>query len=282
MSEDCNIFEILPPDLDIRILDIGAMAINDDNVAYQKLLAHPGTQLIGFEPDPEQCAILNSQAGGRQKYYPYFIGDGSRRKFYTTNTRMTSSLYEPNTELLSKFTHLANLVQVVATEEIQTTRLDDLREMIPDIDLLKIDVQGASLDVFRGGTELLKQAVMIQTEVEFMPLYKNQPLFADVDQHLRAAGFSFVRFANLCGRCYAPFTMNNNNWEPLCQIMWTDAIYVRDIMHLDRVSPDKLLRLAAILHANYRFFDLAYTILQAYDRLTTQSLAPTYMKKLLP
>ena len=58
---------------------------------------------------------------------------------------MTSSLYEPNTELLSKFTHLANLVEVVATEEVQTTRLDDLRETIPDIDLLKIDVQRASL-----------------------------------------------------------------------------------------------------------------------------------------
>ena len=42
------------------------------------------------------------------------------------------------------------------------------------------------------------------------------------------------------------------------------------------------LRLAAILHTNYRYFDLTYTILQAYDQVTSQTLAPTYMKKILP
>ncbi len=279
---DANIFEVIPADLPLRIIDIGAMALQGENTAYHGLLSHVGTEVIGFEPDVEQCEILNSKAQGNMKFYPYFIGDGSRRKFHITNTRMTSSLYEPNMELLSKFNHLANLVQTVAIEDVQTTRLDDLKEMIPDVDLFKIDVQGASLDVFRGAPELLKQAVAIQTEVEFLPLYKNQPLFAEVDQHLRAAGFSFVRFSGLCGRCYAPFRMNNNNWDYMCQAMWTDAFYVRDIMRLTEVPPEKLLRLAAILHANYRYFDLAHTVLQAYDQVTSQTLAPTYMKKILP
>lgn len=282
MSGQVNIFELLPGDLEIKILDIGAMAIRDEKASYHRLLEYGGTELIGFEPDAEQCAILNNQAGKRQRYFPHFIGDGSRRKFHVTNTRMTSSLYEPNMELLSKFTNLANLVQTVAVEEVETKRLDDLRDSISDIDFLKIDVQGASLDVFRGGVELLKTAVMIQTEVEFVPLYKDQPLFSDVDQFLRSQGFSFVRFSGLCGRCYAPFHINNNFWEPMCQVMWTDAVYMRDFMELDGVSPNKLLRLAAILHTNFQYYDLTHYVLQAYDKQTGEGVAGRYMKKLLP
>ncbi len=47
---------------------------------------------------------------------------------------------------------------------------------LSDIDLIKIDVQGAELDVFRGGGKALANALMVITEVEFVELYTGQPL----------------------------------------------------------------------------------------------------------
>ena len=38
----------------------------------------------------------------------------------------------------------------------------------------------------RGATNLLNRICVVESEVEFVPLYVNQPLFADVDAELRA------------------------------------------------------------------------------------------------
>ena len=65
--------------------------------------------------------------------------------------------------------------QVVRTHQVQTTRLDDIPETA-DVDLLKVDVQGAEMMVFEGAPQRLKSALIVDVEVEFIPLYKNQPL----------------------------------------------------------------------------------------------------------
>ena len=70
---------------------------------------------------------------------------------------------------------------------VSTRRLDDLSE-IAALDFLKIDVQGSELSVFNGARRHLERAVAVHTEVCFLPLYKNQPLFGDIDVDLRRRG----------------------------------------------------------------------------------------------
>jgi len=53
--------------------------------------------------------------------------------------------------------------------------------------MLKIDVQGAELAVISGAQEMLRNVAVVEVEVEFVPLYVGQPLFADVDAAMRAA-----------------------------------------------------------------------------------------------
>jgi len=53
--------------------------------------------------------------------------------------------------------------------------------------MLKIDVQGAELAVISGAQEMLRDVAVVEVEVEFVPLYVGQPLFADVDAAMRAA-----------------------------------------------------------------------------------------------
>ena len=83
-------------------------------------------------------------------------------------------------ELLSQFVSLPPIYKTVSTHEVQTTRLDD----IPDIgtcDYLKIDVQGGELDVLKGAQRVLKDVIAVHCEVEFAPVYRDQPLFAEID-----------------------------------------------------------------------------------------------------
>jgi hypothetical protein len=192
---------------------------------------------------------------------------------------MTSSLLEPNSGLLDRFQNLENLTQVVKKHTFATKRLDDIAE-ITGVDFLKLDVQGAELDVMNGGDRVLAEALVVHTEVEFVEMYKGQPLFAEVDQRLRRSGFVFHKFAGVAGRTFKPLILNNDVNQCLSQMLWADAVYVKDFMALDRLPAEKLLRLAAILHMVYGSFDLAMQALLAYDRQHSSALAPAYLHRL--
>jgi hypothetical protein len=134
--------------------------------------------------------------------------------------------------------------------------LDDIAE-IDDIDLLKIDVQGAELSVFRHGRRALQNAVMIQTEVSFIPLYENQPSFADVDQELRAQGFVPHAMPALRKGMIAPLVVKHDPFVAFNQLLEADVVYVRDLLRLADLPVPKLAALALLAHGCYGSFDIS-------------------------
>jgi FkbM family methyltransferase len=62
------------------------------------------------------------------------------------------------------------------------------------IDFLKLDTQGTELDILRGAHEYLStgRISVIKTEVSFLPVYKSQCTFSEIDQFLKSHGFLFV------------------------------------------------------------------------------------------
>jgi FkbM family methyltransferase len=272
------IASILPPLPRLKIVDIGAMTMGEGKDCYAPLLRSTPCELIGFEPVTAEFEKLQSAAKKHARYLPYFVGDGSMRTFHECCLPMTSSLFEPNTALLAKFHLLAEATRVVKKYRVQTTRLDD----IPDVrgtDFLKVDVQGAELMVFRGGANMLGEVLAIHTEVEFVPLYKEQPLFADVDAFLRGRGFQFHQMGT-AGRAFKPIVANNDLNAGMSQLLWAEATYVRDFMAFDRLAPMALLKLACILHEVCRSFDLAAVALEAYDRQAGTRIHPAYLERL--
>ena len=262
----------------IKIVDVGAMKLGNEPADYRALLRPNVSKLIGFEPNKEECEKLNQLNSGDCLFLPYFIGDGSERNFNVCKYNMTSSLYEPNMSLLDNFQNMSELHQVVESTTVSTQRLDDIEE-VRGADYLKIDVQGAEVDVFNGAKNLLAEIMIIHTEVEFVPLYINQPLFAEVDQVLRQNGFLFHKFHRhgMAGRAFKPLIINNDINRPLSQILWADAVYVKDFMNYERMPADKLLKLAIILHDVYGSYDLVHYVLKHYDKQTESKWAEQYL-----
>lgn len=256
------------------------MGLEGEPPPWQKLVRAPAVRVVGFEPVEEECAKLNARAAPGHVFLPCFVGDGTERTFHLCSHPMTSSLYEPNTPLLARFNNLEELTRPVRSTKVLTRRLDDIPE-VESIDYLKVDVQGAELDVLRGGRARLASALVIETEVEFVPLYRDQPLFADVDRELREQGFVFHTFRGVAGRSLKPLLVGGDPNALGRQLLWADAVYVRDFMRLGSLEPAALLKYAAIVHDLYGSADLAALALQHHDARTGQGLWRIFMKRLL-
>lgn len=270
-----SLFQLLDDDCVLDILDVGASLTHA--APYEKLVAANRARLIGFEPDPVECEKLNELFAGIHRFFPCFVGDGHEATYHQTNWVATGSLFEPNLPLLDKFAYLSEITTPVAQIPVATTRLDDIADL-GDIDFFKIDVQGSELNVFRNARSVLEQTLVIQTEVNFVEMYKGMPLFADVDAFLRANGFCYHRIDGHGLRPFrslpAPVLVGSRQ-----QQFWSDAIYVKDWMRLDRLSPQKLRKYAAIVHDLFDSYDLAQAALLEHDRQTGQKLADRYARR---
>jgi protein O-GlcNAc transferase len=268
-----SLADMLPDLPAIEVVAVGAMRIEAE--PYDELAAKGRARIVGFEPNWAECEKVARQYGPSHRFLPHFIGRGGPATYYETNQTMTGSLYPPNTKLLERFENLAELTRLEATHPVETRRLDDLAE-IADIDFLKIDVQGAELDVLSGAERLLRQTVLIQIEVEFVEMYEGQPLFADIDRHLRQRGFQFHTFRGFGSRMFRPLTNPDKPYEGINQLLWSDAVYVADFLRWDRLAAVKLTKLAVLLHDVLRSFDLCANVLAELDRREGSSLYQRY------
>ena len=278
MATPFSLAEIAPQVSKVNIVDIGAMYLGEQ--PYAPLLRADRARVTAFEPNLEECEKLRKLHGESHTFHPFFIGDGSDATFYETNQAMTGSLYRPNQALLEKFQNLHELTTLVTTHDVETRRLDDIEDL-GDVDFIKIDVQGSELNVFRGAEKALERATLIQTEVEFVEMYEDQPVFSDIDIILRAAGYQFHTFLGFGTRCFKPMLINNNPNRGIRQYLWADAIYVKNFLDLSGIEEDKLLKLALMLHDMFQSFDLCLFVLGEIDRRKGGSLAAAYTQRVM-
>ncbi|MFQ3678978.1 MAG: FkbM family methyltransferase [Pseudanabaenaceae cyanobacterium] len=120
---------------------------------------------------------------------------------------------------------LAERVTVTQRLPLTTTTLAEVcrRENIPTIDVLYLDIH--ELSALQGAGEYLQHTLCVQTEVEFVPLYRGQPLFGDIDAFLRSQGFAL--FA-LGGRNYSRVAAAVYSKVRGGQMVWGEALYLRD------------------------------------------------------
>lgn len=154
-------------------------------------------EMVGFEPDIVECRRLAEadRTGGRVRFLPYALGGArARRTFHMCQQPRCSSLFPPNAEFAAAFSPaIADSMRLVSTTEMDVMPLDEVagaEGLRPDC--LKVDVQGAELEVLEGGSRTLDTVKLVELEVEFNPQYIGQPLFGEIDTYMRGRGFALL------------------------------------------------------------------------------------------
>jgi FkbM family methyltransferase len=169
------------------IYDIGAYRGGWTHLASE---VFPQAQFVLFEANRDHAVAL---AATRRRHVMAALGaeDGGARVFHVPRQGDVTgaSLFVENTA------HYAD--ENLQVRKVETARLDTLvvREMLPPPDLIKIDVQGAELEVLAGAAETLRGASALIVEVSFVDYNKGGPLVADVIGAVDRLGF---KCADLC------------------------------------------------------------------------------------
>jgi len=153
-----------------------------------------GAKFIALDPlDQDSLKSLRStkESGSSQLILENLIWDKNETvPFHICRKREVSSIFAPNRKFIDKFQY-SDRFDVVDTIMLQANTLDSLVK--DPIDYLKIDVQGASFEVLTGARNQLTENVpMLEIELEFEEVYKNQKLIADTLTMLRNCNYNIL------------------------------------------------------------------------------------------
>jgi FkbM family methyltransferase len=247
--------EILAPQRLTAIVDVGANPIDGDP-PYKAMLTAGLCEVTGFEPQAPALARLEQNKGPRERYLPYALGDGTQRILNVCELEGMTSLLVPDPAYLALFNLFPIWGKVKHQIPVTTRKLDDVAE-IAAMDFLKMDVQGGEREVLAHGRAKLKDTVAIQTEVSFVPLYKDQPPFGEIDLVLRDLGFLPHCVTGTKIWPLSPMVIANEPNRGIRQLLETDMVYVRDISKPDNMSTEQWKHLALVAHHCYGSYDLA-------------------------
>jgi len=149
---------------------------------------------ICFEPDPDEAGLLERNFKKQNSFHATVVqkalgASPGEAHLHLTKFRPSSSLLLPNKMVVESLA-VGEGFQLEAVIPVKLTSLDDemaCRGISPDF--IKADVQGYELEVLKGAEQVLATAVGCELEVSFIEIYKNQPLWAEVDSHMRSRGF---------------------------------------------------------------------------------------------
>lgn len=161
------------------IYDIGASLLHWTNKAKE---VWPNAQY--FLADATETTREFLAASG----HPYYLGvlsdeDGKMINFYEDPQNPGgNSYYKENTPFYNE-SHAKPRI---------TLTLDTITAKLPKPDLIKIDVQGAELDVLRGGMECLKHAKDVILEAQHVNYNEGAPKVEEVIAFMNQHGFDLV------------------------------------------------------------------------------------------
>jgi len=249
----------------LRIVDVGGAMGPDER---WKVLGLELCRFVTFEPDTRSFSGLAVDSTGRNASLAVGLSDkAGEQTLYLTHGEFASSLYRPNASVLKDYATWP-WHESAGETKIPVDTLNHALEAHKDWwpDFIKVDVEGADLDVLKGATDSLAGAFGVQVEVAFIERNMGAPLQPDIDGWLRTAGFvpqqiireHWIRNNGIYGATSRP------------QIIWADVVYVRDrswsLARLEKAaSSDRaniLTKMVAVLLA-YGAHDYAMELVEA-------------------
>ncbi len=194
-------------------------------------------ELFAFEPDEEECGRMMAaveRGPGKVRFTcePLALSKESGRETINVARFADSSSLLPNNEEFVRRFGMASHLEHVGSVTVGTTSVDSFVEKhgLEYVDFMKLDVEGAELDVLVGAENTLGRMLGVSVEVWFQEEHTGRPLFGEIDAYLRGFGFALFdlrqlnrwRRTSLAGESY-------DSWIGSGQLMYGNAIYLRDL-----------------------------------------------------
>jgi FkbM family methyltransferase len=247
----------------LRLVDVGARG----GVASRWDRFTSVLDVTAFEPDSSECERLNREAVSlphRVRYLPVVLGSESSDAvpFHVTSWPVASSIRRPNADFLRSFPWAQRLFSVERVESTAVTTLDEVasREGLV-ADFLKVDVEGAALDVLVGAEATLRETLALEVEAELNPVFTGEALFPAVDSHLRERGWVLQGLRRTSWRRGARLDPAASGLGG--QIVSVDALYCNDDLINRGIPLAQELKLLLILSA----YDQMDAVLARLDEL---------------
>jgi FkbM family methyltransferase len=186
--------QLLPADLDLRgafVVDLGA---NEGDFSAAVLGLAPSARILAVEPAPGPRERLQARLGSRPnvEIRPVAVaGETGIANFRLTAHDHNSSLLQPRPESQER---IGGGWDVVREIEVPTVSLDELVGD-QDVDVLKLDVQGAELDVIGGGRRALERTRAVLLEMNLFSQYEGDATFDALHREMCALGFELTNVA---------------------------------------------------------------------------------------
>ena len=216
------------------VVDVGARG----GIAEYWKVFGDDLRVVGFDLDPQECDRIAAQ-DPRNTYLPFALDrQAGDRQVYVTDYSSGSSFYHPNQEFLARHTADGNM-KILSEPMLKTVTLPEAIGAIRP-DFIKLDTEGAELDILRGGEALLPGVSGILTEVRFSKALSGCPTFWEVEKYLKEQGFELydLDVYRLSKKALPyPYLYANffDDGRPAAgpstqgQVLWADALYLRDL-----------------------------------------------------
>jgi FkbM family methyltransferase len=239
-------------------------------------LGYTATVLF-FEPNAESAKALNEHLRSFGYADPRVLpvalaGSDGPRTLHITNVPTGSSLLKPGSEYFNVFGN-PGYFYPVREVTVQTRRLDGVlaENALPRLDALKIDTQGAELEIIKGlGQIFIDETLCVELEVGYPGSYVGQPGFGELDAMITGAGFYLfdLRLASADrhhkgdGSYYRReiFRVSDTSSSITKRIGEADTVYFRRTDQVLARKDPAIVRRLMVLMCIYGFFIDAYIL----------------------